>query len=44
MGVYQYKFIVDGEWHYDITKPSKEDGKGSFNNIIEVYPRAIIAE
>jgi hypothetical protein len=35
-GVYQYKFIVDGKWCYDILKNNVSDGFSSMNNIINV--------
>jgi len=33
-GVYQYKFIVDSKWYYDLEQPSMDDGSGNINNII----------
>lgn len=33
-GKYWYKFVVDGDWHYDITRPSETDVDGNINNII----------
>lgn len=36
-GVYQYKFIVDGEWKYDPNQPAMFDGMGNVNNVIEVH-------
>ncbi|KAJ8907625.1 hypothetical protein NDN08_007735 [Rhodosorus marinus] len=38
-GKYQYKYLVDGEWMYDITEPNGDDGDGNFNNFIIVKPR-----
>jgi hypothetical protein len=36
-GVYQYKFIVDGDWLLDPSNPDKaEDEAGNVNNVIEV--------
>eukprot|EP00088_Acartia_fossae_P039157 TRINITY_DN40755_c0_g1_i1.p1 TRINITY_DN40755_c0_g1~~TRINITY_DN40755_c0_g1_i1.p1 ORF type:complete len:150 (-),score=35.08 TRINITY_DN40755_c0_g1_i1:78-527(-) len=35
-GRYQYKYIVDGEWIHDPTRPSSDDGKGNINNVIVV--------
>lgn len=35
-GVYQYKFIVDGEWKYDPNQPAMFDDMGNVNNVIEV--------
>lgn len=35
-GVYEYKFIVDGEWCYDITMPTVTDEGGNVNNVITV--------
>jgi hypothetical protein len=39
-GVYQYKFIVDGDWLLDPSNPDQaEDEAGNVNNVIEVKPR-----
>lgn len=35
-GVYQYKFIVDGEWKYDPNQSTMFDEAGNMNNVIEV--------
>mmetsp|Transcript_45330 Transcript_45330/g.111184 ORF Transcript_45330/g.111184 Transcript_45330/m.111184 type:complete len:253 (+) Transcript_45330:63-821(+) len=35
-GEYVYKFVVDGEWMYDIGMPSTTDDKGNVNNVIVV--------
>jgi 5'-AMP-activated protein kinase regulatory beta subunit len=35
-GVYQYKFIVDGEWRYDPNQKAMYDDMGNVNNVIEV--------
>lgn len=35
-GVYQYKFIVDGEWKYDPNQKAMYDEMGNVNNVIEV--------
>ena len=35
-GVYQYKFIVDGEWQYDPSQPAMYDEMNNVNNVIEV--------
>jgi len=37
-GIYQYKYIVDGEWKCDLGEPLTDDGVGGKNNIIEVRP------
>jgi hypothetical protein len=38
-GVYQYKFVVDGNWLLDPANPETvEDDAGNVNNIIEVKP------
>lgn len=36
-GVYQYKFIVDGEWQWDQAQPAMRDEMGNVNNMIEVH-------
>lgn len=33
-GWYHYKFIVDGNWWYDITKSTVKDGVGNVNNVV----------
>lgn len=35
-GVYEYKFIVNGVWCYDMEKPTSNDQYGGKNNIVEV--------
>ena len=35
-GVYQYKFIVDGIWRYDVNQACMYDEMGNVNNVIEV--------
>lgn len=35
-GVYQYKFIVDGEWMYAPDQPAMYDEMGNVNNVLEV--------
>mmetsp|Transcript_29439 Transcript_29439/g.83011 ORF Transcript_29439/g.83011 Transcript_29439/m.83011 type:complete len:279 (-) Transcript_29439:195-1031(-) len=36
-GVYQYKFIVDGEWKYAPELPAMFDDMGNVNNVLEVH-------
>ena len=39
-GVYQYKFVVDGDWLLDPSNPdTAEDEAGNVNNVIEVKPQ-----
>jgi len=39
-GVYQYKFILDGDWLLDPSNPdTAEDEAGNVNNVLEVRPR-----
>jgi hypothetical protein len=39
-GVYQYKFVVDGDWLLDPSNPETvEDEAGNVNNVIEVKPQ-----
>ena len=33
--IYQYKFIVDGEWKYSKNYPTKPDDMGNINNILD---------
>ena len=33
--IYQYKFIVDGEWKYSKKYPTQVDGMGNINNILD---------
>lgn len=35
-GVYQYKFIVDGQWQYAVDQPAMYDEIGNVNNVLEV--------
>lgn len=35
-GKHKYKFVVDGEWCYDITKASEADESGNINNVVTV--------
>ncbi|KAL4859538.1 SNF1-related protein kinase regulatory subunit beta-2 [Chlorella vulgaris] len=35
-GVYQYKFIVDGQWRHDPNLTSMYDDQGNINNVMEV--------
>lgn len=35
-GIYQYKFIVDGDYMYDPMRPAISDERGNINNVIEV--------
>lgn len=35
-GKHVYKFIVDGEWYYDITQPTETDSDGNVNNVLVV--------
>jgi hypothetical protein len=39
-GVYQYKFVVDGDWLLDPSNPDTvEDEAGNVNNVLEVKPQ-----
>jgi 5'-AMP-activated protein kinase regulatory beta subunit len=33
-GIYQYKFIVDGEWRFNPDEPTESDEQGNINNVI----------
>lgn len=35
-GMYQYKFIVDGQWRHDPNLTSMYDDQGNINNVLEV--------
>ncbi|KAI0564293.1 carbohydrate-binding module family 48 protein [Gracilaria domingensis] len=35
-GKHLYKFVVDGQWFYDITQPTEADSEGNVNNIVTV--------
>lgn len=37
-GKYEYKFIVDGAWHYDPRQPVVTDESGNLNNFVVVEP------
>lgn len=36
VGQYSFKFVVDGEWCYDILEPVEEDVSGNVNNVMIV--------
>ena len=40
--IYQYKFIVDGEWKFSKNFPIKDDGNGNINNILDNTKKALI--
>jgi len=40
-GPHQYKFIIDGEWMHDMTRPSVVDPAGNTNNIIHLEPNRL---
>eukprot|EP00189_Rhodosorus_marinus_P009564 CAMPEP_0184740580 /NCGR_PEP_ID=MMETSP0315-20130426/3562_1 /TAXON_ID=101924 /ORGANISM="Rhodosorus marinus, Strain UTEX LB 2760" /LENGTH=294 /DNA_ID=CAMNT_0027210301 /DNA_START=237 /DNA_END=1121 /DNA_ORIENTATION=+ len=35
-GVYEYKFIVDGQWHLDSDAPSRKNATGHWNSVLRV--------
>lgn len=35
-GVYQYKFIVDGEWRFSPNDPTYTDPNENINNVIDI--------
>lgn len=35
-GKYLFKYVVDGEWNYDITLPTETDSEGNTNNVLVV--------
>ena len=40
--IYQYKFIVDGEWKFSKKFPTKDDGNGNINNILDNTKNIIV--
>lgn len=39
-GVYQYKFLIDGEWRVDPQNPNFQPNEfGSLNSVLEVTPK-----
>lgn len=32
---YQYKFVVDGQWCYDVRRPTAGDDRGNVNNVLD---------
>ena len=38
-GTYQFKYLVDGRWKIDPNEDYKENSYGSYNNIVEVFPK-----
>jgi len=43
-GKYEYKFIVDGAWHYDPRQPVVTDESGNLNNfvVVETLPSRVV--
>ena len=39
-GVYQFKYVMDGVWSYDIDQHTVDDG-GNINNVVEVLPTGL---
>ena len=37
-GVFEFKFLVDGEWHHDPDKQCIANAFGSVNNLVQVLP------
>jgi hypothetical protein len=35
-GIYLYKYIVDGIWHYSPEEKTANDGNGNINNILDL--------
>ncbi|KNC73552.1 hypothetical protein SARC_13890, partial [Sphaeroforma arctica JP610] len=35
-GEYEYKYIIDGKWTFDVNKPKCDDMLGSFNNYFRI--------
>lgn len=40
-GRYEFHFLVDGEWRHDPRQTSVDDGLGSRNNVLVVYPSGL---
>lgn len=38
VGLYQYKFVVDGNWQHNPSLPTTTDAHGNLNNIADVKP------
>ena len=34
--IYQFKFIVDGQWKYSSNYPTQKDNLGNINNVIDL--------
>ena len=41
-GVYQYRFIVDGQWKYAPDLPLAQDDVGNANNILDLQVNAFV--
>ena len=43
-GRHQYKFIVEGNWMHDPTRPTETDRDGNVNNVITVDEVGVVGE
>ena len=43
-GKHQYKFIVEGNWMHDPTRPTETDVDGNVNNVITVDELGVVGE
>ena len=43
-GKHQYKFIVEGNWMHDPTRPTETDKDGNVNNVITVDEVGVVGE
>jgi translation elongation factor EF-1beta len=41
-GLYQYKYVVDGRWVYDLSQVHVDDGSGNWNNQVEVGAKSAV--
>ena len=44
VGKHLYKFIVEGSWIHDPTRPTETDPEGNVNNVVTVGEHGVVGE
>ena len=44
LGKHLYKFIVEGSWIHDPTRPTETDPEGNVNNVVTVDEHGVVGE
>ena len=44
IGKHLYKFIVEGSWIHDPTRPTETDPEGNVNNVVTVDEHGVVGE